>query len=99
MDLYDFAATGGGFAGIHPARNSGWAQPIFLWALQKEMWCPQGEHAEGVTHELCWENSVFSCLIQIFLYTGSEISALSLPADITAEKVWFWLHHYASHQT
>lgn len=32
------------------------------------------------------------------LCTGSEISAFSLPADTTAEAVWFRLYHYASHQ-
>lgn len=31
--------------------------------------------------------------------TGPEVSALSLPADTTAEEVRLRLHHYASHQT
>lgn len=39
-----------------------------------------------------------SDLLSFFILTGSEISALSLPADAPAEAFWFWLHHYAPHQ-
>lgn len=34
----------------------------------------------------------------MYLHTGFEISALSLPVDAPAETIWFWLHHYASNQ-
>lgn len=56
LKLYIFSATGGGFAGIYPTRNSGWAQPVLLWALQKEMWRPEGEQTENVTWESHSEN-------------------------------------------
>lgn len=90
--------AGRSFAGIHPTRNPGWAQPVFLWTLQKEMWCSKGERTENVT---CFDNGfLLLCCLSLWLLlfdTGSTISALSVPADATAETVWFWLHHYAPH--
>lgn len=35
--------TGRSPAGLHPAWDSRRAQPVLLWALQKEMWRPQSE--------------------------------------------------------
>lgn len=52
MDLkHFFSATGRGVACIYPTRNSGWAQPVLLRTLQKEMRRTEGEQTENVTWE------------------------------------------------
>lgn len=62
----NYSSTGRGSAGIHPTWNSGWAQPVLLRTLQKEMWRTEGDCGESRGRESRSKTATFWSFV--FLY-------------------------------
>lgn len=89
-----FCQTGRSPASLHAAWDSRRSQPILLWALQKEMWCPQGDSDHRWW--LCISVPHFSFLCSVFCLQGLRF--LHFPYLLTLQLKRFDFDYTTMHR-